>query len=371
MPYVIEGARWLRDNRSEYGLLHSGWSAEHVGDKDKPHYWDDLWGLAGLYEAGKLAERIGAREAGEIWSIYDDLRTATINSIRWVLTEQRRQGHWETFIPTGPGDIGRLDSTIIGAVAYFHPCRLYIGQKLGGDIDLAFRLTLETIWGHFARNGGFEHNNAWNAMGPYLTLQLAHAFLYIGDTARMQELLEWSVNNAGFAKVSTTGSNPKTYWQVVLGAWNEQHCYPVSTDFGYVPNSSWYMGDIPHGWACAEFLLLVRNMLFFEADEDVNPHIYIAPGVLPQWVKLGETLRVTDAPTAFGVTFGYNLIVDSTQQTVTITIVQPAPPEVTYVFTCLFGSGIQEAEADRRPIPFEERTAFLPAGAQRSVIKYN
>jgi hypothetical protein len=44
----LEGARWIRDNRGPFGLLHSGWSAEHIGDKDKPHYWDDFWGLAGL-----------------------------------------------------------------------------------------------------------------------------------------------------------------------------------------------------------------------------------------------------------------------------------------------------------------------------------
>lgn len=39
---------------------------------------------------------------------------------------------------------------------------------------------------------------------------------------------------------------------VVLGAWNEQHCYPIAKDFAEIPGSCWYMGDIPHGWACAE-----------------------------------------------------------------------------------------------------------------------
>ena len=71
-PYVVQGARWIRDNRSPYGLLHSGWSAEHLGWRDQPHYWDDLWGLAGLYEAARLAERLaqprsassGARSTG-------------------------------------------------------------------------------------------------------------------------------------------------------------------------------------------------------------------------------------------------------------------------------------------------------------------
>ncbi|WP_307023617.1 hypothetical protein [Streptomyces canus] len=130
-----DAARWLRDNRDRYGLLHSGWSAEHLGERDKPHYWDDFWGLAGLYEAARLAERIGAPEAGELWGAFDDLKRATAESIRWVLGEQQRRGAWETYIPTGPGDVGRRDSTMIGTAAYFHPLRLHMGSKLGDDID--------------------------------------------------------------------------------------------------------------------------------------------------------------------------------------------------------------------------------------------
>jgi hypothetical protein len=157
-PFVIDGARWIRDNRSPFGLLHSGWSAEHLGGADKPHYWDDFWALAGLWEAGQLAGRVGAPQAREIWDSYDALRIATSDSIRWVLAEQRRQGHWQTFISTGPGDAGRLDSTIIGTVAYFHPRRLYMGAKLGADIDLAARFTLDTIWSSFIDQGGFRHD---------------------------------------------------------------------------------------------------------------------------------------------------------------------------------------------------------------------
>src|SRR5262249_43029759 len=182
-PYVLEGARWIRDNRSPYGIMLSGWSAEHMGDGKQPHYWDDLWSLAGLYESARLAERIGAAETGELWAAFDSLKADTAASIRWVLGEQRNEGQGETYVPSGPGGDRGLYSTIIGAVAYFHPARLYYGAKLGGDIDLAFRLTLETIWSHFIQ-GGFRHDRSWQAYGPYLTLQLAHAFLLLGDLDR-------------------------------------------------------------------------------------------------------------------------------------------------------------------------------------------
>lgn len=365
-PYVLDGARWIRDNRSAFGLLHSGWSAEHLGDKHQPHYWDDLWALAGLWEAAKLAERIGAHEVGELWAIYEDVRRATGDSIRWVLAEQARRGHWETFIPTGPGDVGRLDSTMVGALAYFHPCRLYQGSRLGADIDWAARMTLETIWAHFVREGGFRHDSAWYCYGPYLTLQLAHAFLLLGDLPRMDQCLAWSIGNAGFASVSRPSGNGR--WAVTQGAWNEQHCYPIASDFAEVPERWWYMGDIPHGWAAAEFLLLLRDMLMFEADEDGDPHIYLAAGILPHWVDDGETVGVRNASTVFAAPLSYRLTLDRTARRVQI-LIDEAPAGVRFIYPCRFGE-VASAEADGSPIPSDGTHIFIPAGVKAVAVAY-
>ena len=257
-------------------------------------------GLAGLFEAARLAERLGAAEVGELWGAFDGLKAATADSIRWVLGQQRAEGQWETYVPSGPGADRGLYSTIIGAVAYFHPTRLYYGAKLGDDVDRAFRLTLDTIWSHFVQ-GGFRHDSSWQAYGPYLTLQLAHAFLLIGDVDRMDQLLGWAIGNAAYAHVSRyPGADQQ--WQVTTGTWNEQHAYPVSNDFTAMPFRDWYMGDMPHGWAAAEFMLLLREMLFFEAGEDDARELYVAPGIVPRWLRGdGEgSVTVTDAATTYG-----------------------------------------------------------------------
>ena len=367
-PYVTDGARWIRDNRSEFGLLHSGWSAEHIGDKDKPHFWDDFWALSGLYEAARLAERIHAPETRELWNIFDDLKRATTDSIRWVLDEQRRRGHWETFIPTGPADVGRLDSTTAGTLAYFHPCRLYMGPKLAPDIDLAARLTLDTIWGHFI-DGGFRHDAAWSCYGPYITLQLAHSLLFVGDLERMDQCLKWSVHNAAYARMSRDIGSSEM-WQVVLGAWNEQHCYPVAKNFAEVPRHAWYMGDIPHGWACAEFMLLLRDILFFEADEDGDAQIYLAPGVLAHWIGDGQSVGVSNAPTVFGQPFGFRLTHRANAKRVEIEITAPPPPHVRFVYSCPFGHGVQSGSADGNRASFSGRDVSLPRGTRTAVVTY-
>jgi hypothetical protein len=367
-PYVLDGARWIRDNRSPYGLLPSGWSAEHLGDKDKPHYWDDLWGLAGLYEAARLAERLGAAETGELWAAFDSLKAATADSIRWVLGQQADRGEWQTYIPTGPGDVGRLDSTIVGALAYFHPTRLYYGRKLGDDVDAAFRLTLETILGHFV-TGGFRHNAAWHAYGPYLTLQLAHAFLLLGDQDRMDSCLGWAVGDAAFARISRYDGAAQD-WQVASGSWNEQHAYPIASDLAEIPDRWWYMGDIPHGWAAAEFTLLIRDILFFEAGEDDDPHVYLAPGVLPRWLRGdgGHSVTVANAPTVFGTTFGYTMRHDEAARTIVIDIPNPFAG-VRYVYPCRLGS-VAGVRADGNDLPVTGLDAQLPAGTRHAEIRY-
>ncbi|MEU6841895.1 hypothetical protein ABZ930_08495 [Streptomyces sp. NPDC046716] len=357
-PYVVDGARWLRDNRDAYGLLHSGWSAEHLGERDKPHYWDDLWGLAGLYEAARLAERLGAPEAAELWGAFDDLKAATAASVRWVLDEQRRRGAWETYIPTGPGDVGRLDSTMIGAAAYFHPLRLHMGSKLGDDVDRAARHTLDTMYAHFV-TGGFRHGAAWNAYGPYLTAQLAHACLLAGDVERSDALLGWVVG-AAFPRAQDRA--------VALGAWNEQHAFPVASDFHEVPDRHWYMGDIPHGWAAAEYLLLLRDILFFEADEDHDPHLYIAPGVRPHWLPDGESVAVEDAPTLFGRPFGYWLTHQAGDRRVTVRI-GSAPDGVRYVYPCRFGP-VRSVVADGRELDVTGDDVRIPAGTREFAVAY-
>jgi hypothetical protein len=196
---------------------------------------------------------------------------------------------------------------------------------------------------------------------------LAHAFLLLGQVERMDSCLAWSVA-AGYARTVRAGAAPER-WPVVQGAWNEQHCYPVATDFAEVPGDWWYMGDIPHGWAAAELMLLIRDLLFFEADEDGTPHIYLFPGVMPHWVEDGETVEVRNAPTLFGTAVGFRLRHDAAGRRVELTVLDPPPAHVGFVYPCRFGE-VVSAECDGVPLPVLGRDVTLPAGMRTAVVAY-
>ncbi|MDT9694860.1 hypothetical protein [Streptomyces sp. P17] len=215
-----------------------------------------------------------------------------------------------------------------------------------------------TMYAHFV-TGGFRHDAAWYAYGPYLTLQLAHAYLLAGNPERMDALLGWTVG-AGSPFVAGRSA--------ALGAWNEQHAYPVASDFREVPFPRWYMGDIPHGWAAAEYPLLIRDILFFEADEDRDRHLYIAPGVRPHWVPGGAPVGVDAAPTLFGSPFGYRLGHDPAERTVTVEITE-APEGVRFVCPCAFGE-VRSVSADGRERPATGRDVRVPAGIWRFSVTY-
>ncbi|WP_329544339.1 hypothetical protein OG548_06030 [Streptomyces sp. NBC_01356] len=207
--------------------------------------------------------------------------------------------------------------------------------------------------------GGYRHEAAWNAYGPYLTMQLAHAYLLAGDPARMDALLDW-VLGAAFPETARRAA--------ALSAWNEQRAFPVASDFAEVPSRHWYMGDIPHGSAAAEYLLLIRDILFFEADEDRDPHVHRAGGA-PGLSTGGERVAVDAAPTIFGEPFGYRFTHNPDQRTLTVDITQ-APQRVRFVHPCRFGA-VRSASADGRELPVTGNDVQAPAGTWQLTVSYD
>ena len=116
--------------------------------------------------------------------------------------------------------------------------------------------------------------------------------------------------------------------------------------------------------------MLLRDIFFFEADEDGDAHLYIAPGLMPHWLGDGESVKVADAPTIFGQSFGYRLTHYLDARRVEISITQPPPAHVRLVYPCRFGSGVQSVIADGNPVPVSNRDVQLPGGTKAATIVY-
>jgi hypothetical protein len=98
-----------------------------------------------------------------------------------------------------------------------------------------------------------------------------HAWLWLGDGEKAARTLYAFGNH----------SSP-------LLAWREEQM-PVQKGDAVV-------GDMPHNWASAEFIRLVRHCLILERGSD----LHLFEGMPAAWAKPGAITRVRDIATAFG-----------------------------------------------------------------------
>jgi hypothetical protein len=263
LPSVHRGARWIRRKRRErrrrgpevQGLLPAGISAEHFGPFDF-YYWDDLWAWRGLVDATTLFRGVGEEEkAAAFGAVADELRAAIFASL-----ELAAQRLGQKVIPAGP--TRGLDAGMIGCLAACFPLRL-----LPAD-DPWISATLDTIRERFCVGDAFFQGISHTGLGTYLTLQLAFVELETGDD-RAWTRLRWMLDAA----------TPTFTWPEAIHPQLGGGC----------------MGDGHHGWAAADFLSLVRNLLVREtANGDIDLMTIVPPG----WA--GQPVEVRNAPTQAG-----------------------------------------------------------------------
>lgn len=257
-PSIRRGAEWIERKRreTESGLLPAGLSAEHFGPPDV-YYWDDFWGLAGLRGAMEAAQALGhdadiSRFRTAYESYWHDVR-------RSLDADAHRLG--QPILPASPNR--RPDAAMIGSLAACYPLRLI------EPADEALANTLTALRrDHFVEQAFFQPHSH-TALGTYLTLHVAHCLLF-GRSSDAWPILQWFLEHASPTWTWAEGINPR------------------SRHGG--------MGDGHHGWALADFLLLVRDLLLFEERD----RLVITPLLPPGWAAPGHRIRVTDAPTHFG-----------------------------------------------------------------------
>jgi hypothetical protein len=255
------------------GLLPAGFSAEHLGPNDH-YYWDDFWSEAGLRAASRMFARLGrSREATAARAIADDLRRAIDRSISRIPAWRSLAG-----IPASP--YRRIDAGAVGSLVADYPLQLY------PPAAPPIMATVEALLSRCFLRGGFFQDVIHSGINAYLTLDIAQTLLRAGD-GRCRDLL---------AVVARLAS-PTGQWPEAIHPHTHGGC----------------MGDGQHGWAAAEWVMMIRNCFVREESD----RLIVGSGLLTQWLAVDEELSLGPTPTPWGQV---TVTIDHPASTPTLTI---------------------------------------------------
>jgi hypothetical protein len=261
-PFIKKGARWIVDMCNNHkgdpgvrGLFPPGVSAEHLGPFDY-YYWDDFWGWKGLLEAEYLLRELGEQDDAVSAAAGAERLKSSISSSLDLAAKRLGQ----TAIPAGP--TRGFDAAMVGSLAACYPLGLLAAS------DPWITGTAEVIRERFCIDDAFFQQISHTGLGTYLTLQLAFVELESKDPRAWQRL-RWMLDAA----------TPTFTWPEAIHPRLGGGC----------------MGDGHHGWAAADFLSFVRNVLVRESGHEELAVLTLLP---EEW--RGRDIKVKDAPTQFG-----------------------------------------------------------------------
>lgn len=267
------GAEWLERKRKEtkraasphFGLLPAGISAEHLGPSDF-YYWDNFWGVAGMRRVALAAQLLGLEAEARRFNAYAQDYWAEIE--RSLRASEKVVG--ATCLPASP--YRRFDSGAIGSL-----CAVYPLDLIEADHPRVAN-TVRLIEERFLVGHGFFQEHFHSGVNGYLTAHLAQCYLAMGNL-RVWRLVSYLLRHA-----SSTYTWPEAFHPITKGG-----C----------------MGEGHHGWAAAEWILLLRNLLFYERGDN----LHLTPLVSHKDLKPGNTFSVRSAPSYFG-TINFKLFAD-------------------------------------------------------------
>lgn len=195
------------------GILPPGFSAEHLGPADW-YLWDNFWALGGLKAIAPLAPTSELRERIQNISQY------LSNSLVEYLKEY-------TYLPAALGR--NKDAGMIGSISALYPL------QIAEFCDERMLRTLDLIRSEYFFRGCFFQDNIHSGMNPYLTLQMAECYLATGQTREARNVLRSVKKKA-----------------------HKAYTFPEAI---HVHSGGGCMGDGFHGWASAESILMIRNLI--------------------------------------------------------------------------------------------------------------
>jgi hypothetical protein len=248
-PYLARGAEWIGAALGRGGgLMPAGISSEHLGPPDH-YYWDALWSLAGLESAAPLLSDAHAGAARKL--------RATL--LRHWERDAARLGAQTMVAAPGRG----LDLGAVGTLSAWFPLRLLPPEHplLAG--------TLAALERELFHEGALFVHAGHSGWGTYLNMRVAGCRL-VGGLPGGWSMMEWLLRRA----------SPTLNWPEAI--------HPLS--------GGGSAGDGHHGWASAEWLMLVRLLLI----DDWGDTLTLAPHLPAEWLTSAGAVEVEGAPARHG-----------------------------------------------------------------------
>ncbi len=251
-----------------YGLLPESMSHEGYMAHPVHAYWDDFWAIRGLADAAWLESELGnAEEASRLAALHDSLSEDVRASLSATIAR-----HGIDFVP-GSVEFGDFDPTAtsnaIGLLDLLHLMPPAETHNTFGKYLEGFR----------ERTGGTLE---WNNYTAY-EIRIIGALIRLG---RRRDALDVAAFMLSDRRIP-----PWNQWPEIT--WRDQR-------------SPSFMGDLPHTWISAEYILSVCSMFAYEREADRS--LVVAAGISPEWLNDGFEVAIEGLATYYGkISYGLRL----------------------------------------------------------------
>lgn len=255
------GSTYRREDKATFhGLLPE--SASHEGYLAHPvhSYWDDFWGIRGLEAAADLAKMTADNSHAKRWQQEaKKFQSDVFRSMARVVKDHKLDYipgsvEWADFDPTATSN----------AIALLDFARTMPKNAL--------HTTLEKFLEGFRRKR--DGTMPWNNYTPY-EIRIISAFVRLGNREAANELLDFFLADR----------RPP--------AWNQ---WPEI--IYHDKRAAGHLGDIPHTWIGAEYILALAAMIADERESDQS--LILASGMPWEWVAQERGFAVRGLPTRYG-----------------------------------------------------------------------
>lgn len=329
-PAAAKAVSWLQRSRQQkvpfdspyFGILYASIAdGENLMQTPKHIVGYDFWNLRGVDCVARMAEALGRKnEANEYRQLFHTYRECVENALKKAGTD------W--FPPTYEG-VG----TSWGNLTMLHPTRLFDP----GD-DRVTR-TLDRV-----RAGFVEGTIRWGeeekkVIHPYMSTYVTNSEVIRGEQDKAIDHFYHYL-----AHTTSTHGFPEGVYFETRTAWSD---------------------TVPHIWAAAQYMILLRNMLLRE-DGDT---LHLLSAVPSAWLRPGKKIVLLRGPTAFGevdfalnsVEGGCEVVFSYPKRVKPKEVVLHVPPGVTMK---------RATQAGDKEVPVRNNTLTVPEGVQKFKVEW-